>query len=91
MSATRQHGRSPYRDALEMVLARPQRVGAPESLSFKQSWKDGHWYCDGISITPQDGETLADAYDRFLLFKARIDSDLGVFNARTADDEGGPF
>jgi hypothetical protein len=89
MSATRQHGRSPWREAFELLAARPQRAGA-ESLSFKQSWKDGHWYCDGISITPQDGETLADAYDRFLLFKARIDSDLGAANGGMAEEEA-PF
>lgn len=79
----RQHGKSPYLTALELVLTRGN--GGNESISFKQSWKDGHWYCDGLTLSPQVDETLEQAFERFLVLRQKIEAELvgGV----PADDE----
>lgn len=86
--AERSHGISPWRTAFEMLVGRPA-YRAAESLSFKQSWKDGHWYCDGLTISPLAEETLDDAYDRYLVLKARIDADLGA--TTVGEDDETPF
>lgn len=82
----RAHGKSPYLTALELVLTR--RNGGNESISFKQSWKDGHWYCDGLTLSPQTDETLEQAFERFLVLRQKIEAEL---SAPPPGDDDVPF
>jgi hypothetical protein len=60
---------------------------AAESLSMKQSWKDSHWYCDGLTLAPQNGETMGDVLDRFEVLAVRLER----WNGRPIVDEEVPF
>jgi len=63
------------------------RHASGESLAMKQSWKDNHWYCDGLTLAPQAGEDMLAVLDRFDVIRGRLEQITGTAGASSADEE----